>query len=157
MWPNMLRESSSHKEGGERRWCVSTREFVGEGGALRQLKCIEVEWAPRAEGGPPVPREKPGAEFTVEAELVLIAMGFVGPGRNRLVEEIKLETDRNGFIKRHEGNMTSEPGVFVAGDMTQGASLVVRAMADGRQAAKGVMAHLIQSPRPGASLKMASG
>lgn len=142
MWPNMLRESSSHKEGGERRWCVSTKEFVGENGHVRRLKGIEVEWVAKPGGGAPAPQEKPGTDFTVDADLVLLAMGFSGPGKNQLIPDLGLEVDRNGFVRRHDDNMTSVPGVFVAGDMTQGASLVVRAISDGREAAQGVIAYL---------------
>jgi len=143
LWPNMLRESSSHKEGGERRWCVATRDFLGQDGHVRKLRGHEVEWVTGgSQGGAPAPREKPGTTFEVDADLVLLAMGFVGPGKNRLVEELALETDRNGFVRRHAGNMTSAAGVFVAGDMTQGASLVVRAILDGIEAGKGVIAYL---------------
>jgi glutamate synthase (NADPH/NADH) small chain len=143
LWPNMLRESSSHKEGGERRWCVATRDFLGQDGHVRKLRGHEVEWVTGgSQGGAPAPREKPGTTFDVDADLVLLAMGFVGPGKNRLVEELALETDRNGFVRRHAGNMTSADGVFVAGDMAQGASLVVRAILDGIEAGKGVIAYL---------------
>jgi glutamate synthase (NADPH/NADH) small chain len=142
LWPNMLRESSSHKEGGERRWCVATKALVGEHGHVRRLSGVEVEWKARPEGGSPIPQEKPGTEFEVEADLVLLAMGFVGPGKNKLVEDLKLEVDRAGFIRRFDGNRTRIPGVFVAGDMTRGASLVVRAIADGREAGNGVIAFL---------------
>lgn len=149
LWPNLLRESSSHKEGGDRRWCITTRSFSGKDGQVTHLNCAEVEWVKPAAGGAPTPREKPGSEFTVEADLVLLAMGFVGPGRNRLVEELKLELDPRGFVKRYPNNMTSEAGVFVAGDMTQGASLVVRALQDGRETAKGIDAWLTQERQGG--------
>jgi len=157
MWPLMLRESSSHKEGGERRWCVDTTEFVGKVGSRKsevgsekdrasdrvgQLRCVEVEWGAAAEGGRPGPQRKPGTEFSVDADLVLLAMGFVGPGRNRLVEELGLARDPRGFLARDQNHMTGEPGVFTAGDMTQGASLVVRAILDGLQAAEGVTRYL---------------
>jgi glutamate synthase (NADPH/NADH) small chain len=142
MWPNMLRESSSHKEGGERRWCIDTKEFLGENGNVKRMRCVEVEWVRQQGGKGPVPKEKPGTEFTVDANLVLLAMGFVGPGKNKMVEELGVEFDKRGFIKRNENNMTNIPGLFVAGDMTQGASLVVRAMADGIQTANGVMSYL---------------
>jgi glutamate synthase (NADPH) small chain len=144
MWPNMLRESSSHKEGGERRWCIDTKEFVGENGKVKRMRCVEVEWVKPQGGRGLVPKEKPGTEFTVDADLVLLAMGFVGPGKNKMVEELGVEFDKRRFVKRNENNMTNISGVFVAGDMTQGASLVVRAMADGIQTANGVMTYLKQ-------------
>jgi glutamate synthase (NADPH/NADH) small chain len=87
-------------------------------------------------------REKPGTEFVVEADLVLLAMGFSGPGRNQIVEDLKIRTEPSGTIWRDGRNMTSMPGVFVAGDMSMGASLVVRAITDGRNAAVGVAAYL---------------
>ena len=142
LWPIKLRESSSHKEGGERRWSVNALEFVGDAsGAVRQLKCVDVRWEPDA-AGRLAPVNVAGTEFTVDAELALLAMGFVGPGPNRLVEELGMLTDERGFIRRDGNGMTSVRGVFVAGDMTQGPSLVVRAMADGRRAALGIMTFL---------------
>ncbi|MBA4387958.1 MAG: glutamate synthase [Verrucomicrobia bacterium] len=138
MWPNMLRESSSHKEGGDRRWCISTKEFLGSEGKLSGIKCVEVEWV-SGTSGRMEPREKPGTEFTVEVQLALLAMGFVGPGKNPVAEALKLERDARGMITRDANCMTSQPGVFVAGDMTQGASLVVRAINDGVQAARGMI------------------
>jgi glutamate synthase (NADPH/NADH) small chain len=140
-WPNILRESSSHKEGGERRWCVNTRRFAGEDGQVRQLHAYEVQWVAGADGRS-TPREIPGTDFVLDAELAILAMGFVGPGPNRLVEELGLQLDPRGFVRRGAGNMTSQPGIFVAGDMTQGASLVVRAIEDGKCAAQDVAAYL---------------
>ena len=109
---------------------------------VRALRAVEVEWVTPAQGGRPTMKEKPGTEFVVEADLVLLAMGFSGPGRNRIVEELKIRTEPNGSIWRDGRNMTSMPGIFVAGDMSMGASLVVRAMMDGRNAAAGVAAYL---------------
>ncbi len=142
MWPLQLRVSSSHKEGGVRRWSVATREITGEQGVVKSLRAVEVEWIAPAQGGRPVMREKPGTEFIVEADLVLLAMGFSGPGRNKIVEDLKIRTEPSGTIWRDGRNMTSMPGIFVAGDMSMGASLVVRAITDGRNAAVGVAAYL---------------
>jgi glutamate synthase (NADPH/NADH) small chain len=141
MWPLMRRDSSSHKEGGERRWSVMTEAFLGEGGHVRRLRCARVEWVAR-EGGRAAPRKKLGTEFETPADLVLLSMGFVGPGRNRLVEELGIEMDSGRFVKRDACGMTSHPGIFVAGDMSQGASLVVRAMQDGKHVAGGIAAYL---------------
>lgn len=138
-WPDMLRESSSHKEGGERRWSVTAKEFVGDG-RVQSVRCVEVEWVAR--DGRPAPVEKPGSEFTVDADLVLFSMGFVGPGRNLVVEELGLKLDARGFVRRDQRGMTSGHGVFVAGDMSQGASLVVRAIADGQNVARAVVEFL---------------
>jgi glutamate synthase (NADPH/NADH) small chain len=141
-WPLVRRDSSSHAEGGQRRWSATVKRFEGEGGAVARAVCAEVVWAAGAGGGRPAPEEKPGAEFTVEADLVLLATGFVGPGRIRGIEELGLEMDGRGFVRRDEARMTSAPGVFAAGDMAQGASLAVKAMADGLAAAAGVDAYV---------------
>jgi glutamate synthase (NADPH/NADH) small chain len=146
LWPDQRRDSSSHKEGCVRRWSVSTEAFVGEEGRVRHLSCVEVEWTVPPGGKAPAPRRIAGSEFTVNADLVLLALGFVGPGRNHLVDERGLELDDRGFVKRDAGNMTSEPGLFVAGDMSQGASLVVRAIQDGRAAAGGITRFLDRGP-----------
>ncbi len=142
MWPNMLRQTHAHKEGGDLRWSVMTKGFSGEKGILRKLDCTEVEWQTKEEGGPPMPVEKRGTGFEVETDLVLLAMGFVGPARNRIVEDLGIARDSRGNVLADEKNMTSAPGVFVSGDMTLGQSLVVRAIADGRKAAKGIMEYV---------------
>jgi len=137
MWPIKLRTSSSHEEGGERRWNVSTTSLEGdEDGCVARLNGIEVAWQTPEGGGRLAPVERAGTEFAVDTQLVLLAMGFMGPGRNGIVDELGLELDGRGFIKRVNGHMTSERGVFVAGDMTRGASLVVRAIRDGQEAAR---------------------
>jgi glutamate synthase (NADPH/NADH) small chain len=144
-WPHMLRSSSSHKEGGERRWSVSTRELQGEDGRVRALRGFRVEWEKPPGGGRPVVKEMAGTDFEVEAELVLLAMGFVGPKRNRIVEDLGLETGPGGLIRRDARSMTSLPGIFVAGDMSSGATLVVRAIADGRRAAQSISGYIDES------------
>lgn len=141
-WPSMLRVSSSHKEGGTRRWSVATKDIQGQNGVVKSVRCVEVEWETPAPGARPAMKEKAGSEFTIEADLVLLAMGFTGPGRNKLVEDLGIRTEPSGSIARDASNMTSIPGIFVAGDMTHGASLVVRAMKDGRQAAAGIASYL---------------
>ena len=142
LWPLMRRESSSHQEGGLRRWSVATTSFSGDaGGRVCRLNGIELDWPAPAPGAAPRPVERPGSGFSVEADLVLLAMGFIGPGPNRLVDELGLEKDPRGFIRRIEGHRTSDPTVFVAGDMTQGASLVVRAIQDGKRAAGEIAAN----------------
>lgn len=146
-WPAILRETHAHKEGGERRWSVMTKEFSGENGILKKLRCAEVEWKAIEEGGAQVPVEKAGTEFDVKADLVIFAMGFVGQGKNRLVDELGIERDIKGNIKADDHNMTNVNGLFVAGDMGIGQSLVVSAIADGRRAAQGVMAYLAKKGR----------
>jgi len=142
MWPLKLRVSSSHLEGCTRRWSLATKEFLGKADAVQGVRAIEVEWVTPTGGGRPILVEKSGTEFVLEADLVLLAMGFTGPERNKIVEGLAIKTEPNGVIWRDQRNMTNIPGIFVAGDMTQGASLVVRAMRDGRQAAAGIAAYL---------------
>jgi len=138
----MRRDSSSHHEGGTRRWSVDTTAFGGKDGRVAELHCVEVEWAPDPATGRVCPREKPGSGFILEADLVLLALGFCGPSRTALVDELGIEKDPRGFIGRSDLHMTTADGVFVAGDMHRGASLVVRAMADGMQTARQVAAYL---------------
>jgi glutamate synthase (NADPH/NADH) small chain len=142
----MLRESSSHKEGALRRWGVDTTGFSGEGGVIKQVQCVEVEWAYDEAAGRDCPRRVEGSQFSVDADLVLIAMGFVAPSRVGLVETLGIAKDHRGFIARDERHMTSLEGVFVTGDMRSGASLVVRAIEDGMQSARKV-AHYLSVPR----------
>jgi glutamate synthase (NADPH/NADH) small chain len=142
MWPNVLRKTHAHEEGGEQRWSVMTTAFFGENGLLRELHGVEVEWESQEEGGPPIPVKKQGTEFNVEADLVLLATGFVGPARNRIVEDLGIARDSRGNVMADENHMTSVPGVFVSGDMVLGQSLVVKAIADGRRAAKAIMEYV---------------
>ena len=108
----------------------------------KRVQCVEVEWAYDQAVGRPCPRRVEGSDFSVDADLVLIAMGFVAPSRTGLVEVLGIAKDPRGFIARDERHMTSVEGVFVTGDMRSGASLVVRAISDGMQTARNVMAHL---------------
>jgi len=142
MWPLQLRVSSSHKEGGLRRWSVATRELVGEQGVVKALRAVEVEWVTPDQGGRPVMREKPGTEFIVEADLVLLAMGFLHLEHGPLVKDLDLKLDPRGNLVVDADHMTSHPGVFAAGDAETGASLVVRAIDRGRRAAERIDAFL---------------
>lgn len=138
MWPATRRDSSSHQEGCERRWSVQTESFEGTDGHVGKLKCCEVEWVAAKPGGHPSPQKVKGSDFLLPTDLVLLSMGFVGPGPNQLVEDLELQRDPRGFIQRDADHQTSCPGVFAAGDMTCGASLVVRAINDGCEAARSV-------------------
>jgi glutamate synthase (NADPH) small chain len=137
MWPDILRASHAHKEGGERRWSTATQAFEGEFGQVKKLKCVQMEWEA---GAPPAP--VPGSEFEIEADLVILAMGFTGPGNKRLIEAFNLETDSRGNVKADPHRMTSVDGVFVSGDMTIGQSLIVWAISSGREAAQGILSYL---------------
>jgi len=142
MWPLLLRPTHAHEEGGDLRWSVMTKEILGENGLVRGLRCVEVEWERGRDGALLRPAERAGTEFAVPADLVLLAMGFIGPAKNTLVDELGIERDKRGNVAADERKMTSAEGVFVAGDMSQGQSLVVRAIADGRKAARGIMGYL---------------
>jgi len=145
LWPIQLRQTHAHKEGGELRWSVMTKAFVGDNNTLKKLKCVEVEWKSKAKGGPLVPIEKDGTDFEVEADLVLLAMGFLGPEKNRIFEDMGILFDQRGNVKSDEKKMTNVDGVFVAGDISLGQSLVVRAIADGQRSARGIMKYLGKS------------
>jgi len=138
-WPTKFKETSSHAEGCERKWCVTTKEIIGKDGKVTTLKCADIEWE-KDENGRFTMKEV--REFDVEADLILLAMGFVGPGPNGIVKDLDLELDPRGNIKRDEGHMTSSGGVFVVGDMNRGASLVVHALADGKAAADSIAEYL---------------
>jgi glutamate synthase (NADPH/NADH) small chain len=136
LWPMQLRTESSHEEGGIRDWSVSTVKFTGdEHGNVRQLHAVRV-------GPPPKFEPLPGTEFTLEADLVLLAMGFLGPVKNGLVDQLGVKLDQRGNVATDASHMSSVPGVFAAGDMRRGQSLVVWAIAEGRTAARGIDAWL---------------
>ncbi len=134
MWPATLRESHAHKEGGERQWAVTTKAFLGDGNSVQKLLCARVEWVQEADGSMK-PQDVAGSEFELDADLVVLAMGFVGPGNQSLIDNFAVAADARGNIAADETMMTSVPGVFVAGDMTSGQSLIVRAIASGRRTA----------------------
>ena len=139
-WPIKLRTSSSHEEGCERDWAVATREFIGgegkERGKVKKLKAVRVEWKNGAMA------EVPGSEFEMKADLILLAMGFVGPAQTGLLEQLGVEKDLRGNVKAATDGegcyQTSVPKVFAAGDMRRGQSLVVWAIREGRQCARAV-------------------
>ncbi|WP_328603196.1 glutamate synthase subunit beta [Amycolatopsis sp. NBC_00345] len=136
-YPMIYRVSSAHEEGGERLYSVNTQEFLSDAdGRVRALKLVEV----RNEGGKFVPVE--GTETELPAQLVLLAMGFLGPQREGLIEDLGVELDPRGNVARDKDFRTSLDNVFVAGDMGRGQSLIVWAIAEGRSCAAGVDAFL---------------
>jgi glutamate synthase (NADPH/NADH) small chain len=142
--PSKVKTGTSHEEGGERRWSVLTKGFSGSKGRVKELHGVSVEWLPpETNGGRPVMREIPGTEFTTPVDLVLLAMGFLGPVRPGLLVDLGVEFNERSAVKRDERYLTSVPGVFVAGDMTRGASLVVWAIWEGREAARNIHAYLL--------------
>ena len=135
-WPRILRTSSSQEEGCRRRWSALTKSFSGRGVHVEELHGCEVDWTEGPKGWEMA--EKPGTEFSMKVDLVLLAMGFVHVVHSGLVDAMGVELDRRGNLVVDEQLMTSRPGVFAAGDAVEGASLVVRAIASGLQAAAGV-------------------
>jgi glutamate synthase (NADPH) small chain len=135
-WANTLRSSSSHEEGCERRWSMSTKRVLGEKGEVKKLELVEVEWV--NENGKTTMVEKPGTTRIIGADLVLLAMGFVHCTHEGIAEEFGLEFDPRGNIKVDRNFRTSKDKVFAAGDAAIGASLVVRAIFQGRNLARSV-------------------
>jgi glutamate synthase (NADPH/NADH) small chain len=132
LWPLMLRQESSHEEGGERHWGILTTEFLGDAnGRVRGLRAAQA--AP-----PPSFAPVPGTQQEFACDLVLLAMGFLGPVKNGLLEQLSVELDARGNVKTGDDYMSSVPGVFAAGDTRRGQSLIVWAIAEGRKAARAV-------------------
>jgi len=142
-WPNIFRTSSAHEEGGERLFSVSTERFTGVDGRVTALHGVKVEMV--REGGRLNFQRLAGTEFTMSVDLVLLAMGFVGTERQPLVTDLGVKLTERGTVWRDANWMTSVPGVFTAGDMQRGQSLIVWAIAEGRSAAHGVDAYLMGS------------
>jgi len=141
LWPNIFRVSSAHEEGGERVYAVSTQRFVGEGSRVKALEAVKVDLV--RDGGRVDFRPIPRSEFTLPVDLVLLAMGFVGPERTGPIDELELKLTERGNVARDANWMTSAPGVFTCGDMQRGQSLIVWAIAEGRSAARGVDLYLM--------------
>jgi glutamate synthase (NADPH/NADH) small chain len=141
-WPMKLRTSTSHEEGCERDWAVNTRAALGRDGRVESLQLVQVDWEP-GEDGRMVLREVSGSEFELRADLVLLAMGFVHPVHDGMLEALGVDLDPHGNVKADtEDYRTSVDQVFTAGDMRRGQSLVVWAIREGRQCARSVDAFL---------------
>jgi glutamate synthase (NADPH/NADH) small chain len=144
LWPNIFRVSSAHEEGGERLYAVSTERFSGDDqGQVKKLHAVNVEIA--SQNGRLEIKPVGGSEFTLDADLVLLAMGFLGPERGGMLDALGVRMTDRGNVWRDASWMTSVPGVFTAGDMQRGQSLIVWAIAEGRSAARGVDAFLMGS------------
>jgi glutamate synthase (NADPH/NADH) small chain len=143
-WPMILMTSSSHEEGVNRQWAILTKEFLGDGnGRLTGLKVVDIEWVVGKDGKMGF-NELPGTERVIPCELALLAIGFTGAEKSGMVEELKIELDARGNIKS-ENYMTTQEGIFAAGDIRRGQSLVVWAISEGREAAKAVDTWLMGS------------
>ena len=140
-WPNTLRTSSSHQEGCERRWSLSTKRFIGENGKLKQVEVAQVEWD-KDENGRWIMNEVPGTNEIIDVDLVLLAMGFTQPVQVGILDQLGVEYDPRGNVKVDENKQTSVKKIFAAGDVEKGASLVVHAIEAGKVAARNVDAFL---------------
>jgi glutamate synthase (NADPH) small chain len=136
LWPLQLRTESAHEEGGKRDWAAGTTKFTGDAnGNVAQLHAVRVGSAPKFEA-------MPGTEFVIDADLVLLALGFTGPVKTGMVEQLGLELDARGNVATKGNYQSSAPGIFAAGDMRRGQSLVVWAIAEGRSAAQAINEYL---------------
>lgn len=144
LWPMVLMTSSSHEEGVDRQWAILTKEFLGDNmGRLTGLKIVDIKWGVDSQGKMGF-EEISGSERILPCELALLAIGFVGAEKGGMVDELKLEIDERGNIKT-ENYMTSQEGIFAAGDIRRGQSLVVWAISEGREAARAVDTWLMGS------------
>jgi glutamate synthase (NADPH/NADH) small chain len=146
LWPAIFRTSAAHEEGGERLYSVSTEQFVDDGnGRVQSIRAVRAEMV--RDGGRTRFAPVADSAFDVKADLVLLAMGFLGPEQGGLLSTLGVKLTERGNVARDQNWMTSERGVFVAGDMQRGQSLIVWAIADGRSAARGVDAFLMGASR----------
>jgi glutamate synthase (NADPH/NADH) small chain len=139
-WPMILRTSTSHEEGVRRDWSINTKSFSGENGRVTRLNAARLHW--KRDNGRMAMEEIPGSEFAIDCDLVLLALGFLGPEPDTIVAELGLKLDQRGNIAC-DNYASSVPGVFAAGDARRGQSLVVWAIWEGREAARAVDAYLM--------------
>ena len=141
-WPMILRTSSSHEEGVIRDWSINTKHFSGDAhGNVKKLHGVRLEWA--QDNGRPVMKEMPGSEFALDCDLVLLALGFLGPETDTVIGQLGCALTERGNVKAGSDYQTTMPGVFACGDARRGQSLVVWAIWEGREAARGVDAYLM--------------
>jgi len=146
-WPNwafILRTSSSHEEGCVRDYSIMTKRLSGENGKLKKLHAVRLQWSKDPLSAQMKMSEIPGSDFEMECDLVLLAMGFTGPIKKGMLEELGVALDARGNVSADSHKMTSVDGVFTAGDMARGQSLVVWAIYEGRTAAEGAHSYLIK-------------
>jgi glutamate synthase (NADPH/NADH) small chain len=141
-YPLLLKTTTSHEEGGDRHWAVLTRRFVGEAGVLKKLSCVRVEFTASAPQTCPVMKEIPDSAFEIEADMVILAVGFLCPEKAGLLNDLGVALDERGNVKTGEDYKTSVDKVFAAGDTRRGQSLVVWAIAEGRRAAYAIDQYL---------------
>ena len=154
LWPMQLRTSHAHEEGTERDWSVATTAFSGDNGSVRRLHGARLERQVFADGRSDYVRI-PGTEFEIEADLVLLAMGFTGPVKSKLLVDLAVDLDVRGNIATDHAHRTSVPGVFAAGDAKRGASLIVWAIREGRDAADSINTWMHESAALGTAITFA--
>ncbi len=140
-WPLILRTSGAHEEGGVRDYNILTKSFSGSNGKVEKLHAVRVDWVP-GDGGRPQMQEVPESGFEIETDLVLLAMGFLHPEHDGMLSQLGVELDSRGNVVVDRNKMTSVPRVFAGGDMVRGQSLVVWAISEGRDVARGVDQYL---------------
>ena len=141
-YPVILKTTSSHEEGAQRHWAVLTKKFAGTKGRLQKLECVKVAFEIDAKGCQQM-KEIPGSEFTIQADIAIIAAGFLHPEHSGLLSDLKVEFDPRGNVKTDAEYWTSVDKVFSAGDMRRGQSLIVWAISEGRKAARAVDEYLM--------------
>jgi glutamate synthase (NADPH/NADH) small chain len=161
LWPMIYRTSSAHEEAESvltpdiRDFSINTKAFSGDGnGVVKKLHGIRLEWEKDATGRPTKFKEVPGSEFELDCDLCFLALGFLGPEQDGPIGQLGLKLDNRGNVIADENYMTSVPGVFAAGDIRRGQSLVVWAISEGRQAARGVDAFLMGRSDLGPAMKL---
>jgi len=142
-YPLLLKTTTSHEEGGERHWSILAKAFVGEDGHLHRLSCARLDFSRKDEKGCPIMTEVPNSQFDIKADLAILAIGFVHPEHTGPVKDLGIELDQRGNVKTGADYMTSVKGVFAAGDMRRGQSLVVWAISEGRRAAHAIDTYLM--------------
>lgn len=144
-WAFIKRTSTSHEEGVERDYCIMTKRFSGENGQLKKLHAVRLEFGPKdPKTGRPEMKEVAGSEFELDVDLVILAMGFLGPVKSGMLEQFGVKLTERGNVQTDVNKMTNIDGVFAAGDMARGQSLVVWAIQEGRAAARGVDLYLMK-------------
>ncbi|MDQ3440475.1 MAG: FAD-dependent oxidoreductase, partial [Planctomycetota bacterium] len=161
LWPTIYRTSSAHEEAETvlapdiRDFSINTKAFSGDqNGVVKKLHGIRLEWEKDATGRSTKFKEIPGSEFELECDLCFLALGFLGPEQDGPIGQLGLKLDNRGNVIADENYMTSVPGVFAAGDIRRGQSLVVWAISEGRQAARGVDAFLMGRSDLGPAMKL---
>ena len=146
-WPVVLRMSSSHEEGAVRDYNILTKSFSGSNGTVQKMHAVRLEWGQPDHTGRPAMIEVEGSEFELDVDLVLLALGFVHPEKTGMLSDLGVDLDSRGNVVTGSNKMTSVSGVFAAGDMSRGQSLVVWALAEGREAARGIDEYLMGSTK----------